>query len=85
MYGVRHNLVEEFPEYSRYIEYLKTNDLEFASLLARYDQTDKRIYGYARNQQSTTDAHMEQLKRLRVRLKDILYQRLRTAPLAVGT
>lgn len=85
MYGVRHNLVEEFPEYSQYIEYLKTNDLEFASLLARYDQTDKRIYGYARNQQATTDAHMEQLKRLRVRLKDSLYRRLRTAPLALST
>lgn len=80
MYGVRHNLNDEFPEYSGYIGYLKTNDLEFASLLARYDETDKRIYGYARKQQPITDAHMESLKRLRVRLKDIIYQRLRSMP-----
>lgn len=80
MYGVRHNLNDEFPEYSGYIGYLKTNDLEFASLLARYDETDKRIYGYARQQQPTTDAHMESLKRLRVRLKDVIYRRLKTMP-----
>jgi uncharacterized protein YdcH (DUF465 family) len=77
MYGVRHHLTKEFPEYRGAIEHLKTNDESFAKLLNEYHQTDKKIYGYEMLMQPVTDSYMEQLKLWRLRLKDQLYNILR--------
>lgn len=77
MYGGRHNLVEEFPEYRIAIDHLKVNDSDFARLLAEYDVTDKRIYGIEQQMQPVSDTYVEELKKRRVHLKDQLYSRLR--------
>ena len=77
MYGTRHPLTHEFPEYSGEISKLKTNNATFARLLSKYHQTDKKIYGYEQQMQPVADNYMEQLKRWRVHLKDQLYNILR--------
>lgn len=77
MFGVRHRLDQEFPEFNSLIEQLKSQDADFSRLCNEYQQTDKKIYGYEIKQRPVADGYMEQLKRLRVRMKDDLYSRLR--------
>lgn len=77
MFGVRHNLAEEFAEYSRELHYLKDNDSTFAQLLDSYYRADKKIYGYERKQRPVHDSYLGMLKKWRVKLKDDIYQRLR--------
>lgn len=77
MYGVRHRLSDDFPQYSAVIEYLKNTDIEFARLLDQYHQADNKIYGYEMQRRAVPDLYVEQLKRTRLRLKDQLYGVLR--------
>ena len=76
MYGVRHNVVQDFPEFSSTISHLKERDTAFARLIAQYDEADKRIYGYAQKMCPVADHHLSELKRKRVRLKDKIYAML---------
>ena len=77
MYGVRHHITEEFPEFSNNIEVLKRRDKRFARLLDKYDETDKQICGYEQRRQAVADSYIEQLKKWRLQLKDQLYATLR--------
>jgi uncharacterized protein YdcH (DUF465 family) len=77
MYGVRHHLIEDFPELRKLIENLRATNKEFAKLMDEYHETDKRIYGYEVKRRPVTSDHIEGLKRWRVRLKDRLYAMLR--------
>jgi uncharacterized protein YdcH (DUF465 family) len=76
MYGERHNLIHEFPEFRSTIQYLKVHDRGFSRLLGEYDVTDKRIYGIEQQMQPVTDAYLEDLKKRRLKLKDQLYTML---------
>ena len=73
MYGVRHHFQEEFPSFSGTISTLKRNNPQFASLLSRYDETDKKIYGIEAKSRPVTDDYVEFLKKERLQLKDRLY------------
>lgn len=73
MYGVRHHILEEFPNFSGTISNMKKKDPQFASLLSRYDETDKKIYGIEVKNRPVTDDYIEFLKRERLHLKDRLY------------
>ena len=42
MFGVRHIIDREFPEYQTEINRLKGNDPDFMRLLVEYDETDKK-------------------------------------------
>jgi hypothetical protein len=77
MYGARHYLIREFPEFQHTIDLLKTRNKDFAQLLDEYDSTDKKIYGYSQQSQPVSDTHIEGLKKKRLRLKDQLYAILR--------
>jgi len=77
MYGVRHHILEEFPDFSRTITKMKKSNPKFASLLSRYDETDKEIYGIEVKSRPVTDDYVEFLKMERVRLKDRLYSMLK--------
>lgn len=85
MFGVRHNLAEEFSEFSREMNYLKDNDNTFAELLDSYYRADKKIYGYERKQRPVDDTYMGTLKKWRVRLKDDIYRRLQKTSVASAT
>ena len=73
MYGVRHHILEEFPNLTGTINTMKKNDPQFASLLSRYDETDKKIYGIEVKSRPVTDDYIEFLKKERLLLKDRLY------------
>lgn len=78
MYGVRHRLSEDFPEYRDTIEQLRMCNSGFARLLDKYHQMDKTICGFERTQRPVADIHVEELKKWRLRIKDELYSMLRT-------
>jgi uncharacterized protein YdcH (DUF465 family) len=73
-----HNLVSEFPEHKERIHFLKMNDHHFARLATEYHEVDKEV---CRLEQSmvTSDAHLENLKKHRLQLKDDLYSILQAA------
>lgn len=77
MYGIRHDIDREFPEFQAEISRLKNNDPLFTQLLVEYDDTDKRIYGLEQQAQPVSDGYFSTLKRRRVLLKDRLYAILR--------
>ncbi len=76
MYGVRHPITREFPEFSGKIELLKRNNQAFSRLLSKYEETDKKIYGYEQLKQPLASTYFE-LKKWRLVLKDQLYSMLR--------
>lgn len=78
MFGVRHNLVREFPEFGTAIFNLKSNNTAFASLLHKYDVTDKKIYGIEMQRRPVSDRYVEDLKKERLVLKDRIYSMLRS-------
>ena len=73
MYGVRHDIEREFPEFQTEITRLKNNDPEFLRLLSEYDETDKKIYGLEQQSLPVSDDYFGNLKRQRLALKDQLY------------
>ena len=77
MFGVRHEIIQEFPEFESVISRLKNNDPTFTRLLADYDHADKKIYGIEQQMLPVADNYVHELKRQRLRLKDRLYQFLR--------
>ena len=77
MYGVRHPITDEFPEFSNRIEALKSRDKQFARLLDKYNETDKQICGFEQRRRPVADSYIEQLKKWRLQLKDQLYAALR--------
>ncbi len=77
MYGIRHDLERDFPEFNMEISRLKHNDTQFSRLLAEYDDTDKEIYGLEQQSLPVSDDYFSSLKRRRALLKDQLYTILR--------
>lgn len=77
MFGVRHIIEREFPEFQKEISRLKNNDPNFVRLLVKYDETDKRIYGLEQQSLPVSDDYFGALKRQRVVLKDQLYSILK--------
>ena len=77
MYGVRHIIDREFPEFQMEIHRLKNNDPDFGRLLIEYDETDKKIYGLEQQSLPVSDDYFGTLKRHRVVLKDQLYSILK--------
>ncbi len=77
MYGIRHDIERDFPEFNAEISRLKNNDSQFTRLLAEYDETDKQIYGLEQQSQPVSDDYFGALKRHRASLKDQLYTILR--------
>ena len=77
MFGVRHFIEGEFPEFQSEINRLKNDDPDFVRLLVDYDETDKRIYGLEQQSLPISDDHIGSLKRHRLILKDQLYSILK--------
>ena len=73
MFGVRHVIEGEFPEFQTEINRLKNNDPDFTRLLLEYAETDKKIYGLEQQSLPISDDHFGDLKRHRLVLKDQLY------------
>lgn len=71
-----HDLFHEFPEYQETIRKLMLSNDEFVGLMKDYDDVDHKIARIEQRVEPATDVYAEELKYLRVRLKDKLYKLL---------
>lgn len=73
-----HELVVEFPEHAFKIMSLKTSEPRFARLYEDYNEVNLAIHRAEANLAPTDDAHMEDLRKQRMKLKDEIYAMLTT-------
>ena len=72
MSHTQHKLIDQLPEQAAKIKLLKKKDPHFAKLAKRYSRTNRKINAYEAGIKSTSDFHMEDLKKKRLYLLDIL-------------
>lgn len=73
-----HPLALEFPEFKETIHALKLANAHFAKLFDEYTDTDKAINRAENGVEHLADAALETLKKVRINLKDQLFQLLQT-------
>lgn len=73
-----HPLALEFPEFKETIHALKLANAHFAKLFDEYTDTDKAINRAENGVEHLADAALETLKKVRISLKDQLFQLLQT-------
>lgn len=73
----KHDLIRELPESKEAIHHLKANDYHFARLYDEYHEVESDIHRYETGSENTSDEHLEDLKKQRLRLKDQLFQIIR--------
>ncbi|MFZ6655211.1 YdcH family protein [Undibacterium sp. TJN19] len=69
-----HPLANDFPEFKELIHTLKLDNAHFSKLLAEYEVTDKNITRAENDLDHLGDAVLEGLKKVRISLKDQLFQ-----------
>lgn len=65
-----HDLVHEFPEHADKIHALKTSNAHFQRLQQEYETVNKTVVQIEEGVQVVDDAHLEELKKQRLHLKD---------------
>ncbi len=75
----KHDLSTEFPQYKDTIHQLKLSDHHFARLFREYQEVDQEVVRLEQNVEVCSDEYLETRKKLRLQLKDSLYQSLRQA------
>lgn len=73
-----HNLHHEFPEYRDQIIRLKQANGHFYKLTEQYDALTHEIEKEEHGGSAHSDAHMEELKKNRLALKDQIFRTLQT-------
>ncbi len=73
MYGEKHDLHHEFPEYEKEIHYLKMNNNHFARFFNEYDEVDDELMRIQQEIETPSDDYVEQLKKKRLFYKDEMY------------
>jgi uncharacterized protein len=71
-----HDLYHEFPEHSDTIRKLTLANDDFVKMMRDYDDVDHKIQRIEQRVEAASDHYEEELKRLRVSLKDKLYKLL---------
>ena len=77
MFGEKHDLVHELPEYRDLIHELKAGNQHFARLFDQYHDIDHEIYRIEQGMETPSDDYTEVLKKQRLKLKDELLAILR--------
>lgn len=67
-----HELRDEFPEHVDKIHDLKVNNAHFAKLAKKYHKNNRKIHQYESGVKATSDFHLEDLKKKRLYLLDII-------------
>ncbi len=73
MSHVPHELAEEFPEHVAKISELKTSNAHFQRLFDEYHEINRAVHRAETNVEPTDDLHMEEMRKMRMRLKDQIY------------
>lgn len=76
MTQVPHQLLEEFPEHAQRIEKLRLSDAKFEKKLADYSDVNMKVFRAESEVRPTDDFHLENMKKLRLVLKDELFAML---------
>jgi uncharacterized protein len=71
-----HELHEEFPEFAETIHALKVENTHFARLADDYHRLNRDIHRAETDIEPTDDAHLEDLKKQRLKLKDEIFAML---------
>ncbi len=72
MSHIQHKLKNQLPEFAEKIKMLKKKDKHFAKLAKRYSKTNRKINKYETGVENTSDFHLEDLKKKRLYLLDII-------------
>jgi len=72
MSQIHHKLTSQLPEQKDKIKILKKKDAHFAKLAKRYSKNNRKIHAYESGVKATSDFHMEELKKKRLFLLDII-------------
>jgi len=73
-----HPLAIDFPEFKDNIHQLKLSNAHFSKLFEEYSETDKAINRAENGVEHLADAALEDLKKVRISLKDQLFHILQT-------
>lgn len=77
MFGEKHDLIHEFPEYKDRIHELKTSNTHFAKLFDEYHEVEHEVRRIEENIETTSDEYLEEQKKKRLYLKDQLFAMLK--------
>ena len=77
MFGEKHDLVHELPEFKDRIHQLKLSDPHFSRLFDQYDEIDHEIHRIEQGVETPSDEYTEGLKKQRLKLKDELLAMLK--------
>ena len=75
----KHDLINELPEHRDTIRHLKMNNSRFSRLFAEYHEVNREVLRIETEVETTSDAYLEEKKKLRLKLKDELYQMIKKA------
>lgn len=73
----KHPLTDEFPEFEAKIHALKVENEHFKKLFDEYDEVDHEIYRIESDAAPASDETVNQLRIIRLRLKDEIYRMLK--------
>lgn len=74
----KHDLLREFPENKDTIHALKMNNQHFARLFDEYHTVDHEVHRIETGTENTSDEYLETRKKQRLKLKDELFEMIRT-------
>ena len=74
-----HELAEEFPDHITAMHALSQSDHHFAALADAYHEINRAIHRAETDVEPTDDAHMTELRRQRLHLKDQIWAALQKA------
>ena len=69
-----HDLFNEFPEHANTIRQLTLSSDDFVRMMRDYDDVDHKIQRIDQRVEAASEHYEEELKKLRVSLKDRLYK-----------
>ena len=79
MLNEKHDLIHELPEYRDIIHTLKISDSHFSRLFDEYHEVDHEVHRIETGVENTSDEYLEEKKKLRLHLKDELFQIIKNA------
>ncbi len=73
MKNTPHELADDFPEYVDKMRELKMSDAHFARLFEEYHEVNRAVHRAETNVEPVSGAHMENMRKSRMALKDKIY------------
>ena len=77
MFGEKHDLIHELPEYKEQIHTLKTTNNHFAKMFEEYHELDHEVLRIEEGVENTADDYLEEIKKKRLLLKDKMLSMLK--------